>query len=264
MAFARFVKPAGGWRWAVLGAIAGIVLALVAYMPAYWLTAALRSASGDHLRLLNARGTVWNGSATVVLASGTKGTEAVVLPGRVGWHLRPHWGSLDIALDLPCCAAQPIRLLAVTTSEGVRIVWHDSRSVWPAAMLAGLGTPWNTLRLEGLLALQTESFITQWQGAQLRLMGRVTLDATEMSSRLSTLKPLGSYQLVVEGESASSLLLTTQADSSLLLEGSGRWTGTALHFNGTASAAPGREEVLSNLLNIVGRRQGARSIITLG
>ncbi|MCY1531269.1 hypothetical protein D9M68_664890 [compost metagenome] len=42
------------------------------------------------------------------------------------------------------------------------------------------------------------------------------------------------------------------------------WSGTALRFNGEASAAPGREDALSNLLNIIGRRDGARSIITLG
>ncbi|MDR2001360.1 MAG: type II secretion system protein N [Zoogloeaceae bacterium] len=257
-------KPVNGWRWAAAGAVVGVIAALVAYAPAHWLAAALRSASDDHLRLLDTRGTIWNGSAAVVLASGVDGTEAVALPGRAGWQLRPRWGSLDVALELPCCAAQTIGFLAAPTGEGVRLVWRDGRSVWPATMLAGLGAPWNTLRLEGRLALQTQSFITQWQGAQLRLTGRATLDAEGMSSRLYTLKPLGSYRLALEGESAASLLLTTQADSSLLLEGSGRWTGTALHFSGAASAAAGREEVLSNLLNIVGRREGARSIITLG
>ena len=37
-----------------------------------------------------------------------------------------------------------------------------------------------------------------------------------------------------------------------------------MRFDGEASAAPGREDALSNLLNIIGRRQGARSLITLG
>ncbi|RYY92801.1 MAG: type II secretion system protein N, partial [Comamonadaceae bacterium] len=42
------------------------------------------------------------------------------------------------------------------------------------------------------------------------------------------------------------------------------WNGRALRFDGEASAAPGREDALSNLLNIIGRRDGARSLITLG
>jgi general secretion pathway protein N len=37
-----------------------------------------------------------------------------------------------------------------------------------------------------------------------------------------------------------------------------------LRFSGVASAQPERVEALSNLLNIVGRRDGARSIITVG
>jgi general secretion pathway protein N len=37
-----------------------------------------------------------------------------------------------------------------------------------------------------------------------------------------------------------------------------------LQFSGVASAAPDREAALSNLLNIIGRRNGARSIITIG
>ncbi len=37
-----------------------------------------------------------------------------------------------------------------------------------------------------------------------------------------------------------------------------------LHFQGTASAAPEQQEALSNLLNIIGRRDGARSIIQVG
>jgi general secretion pathway protein N len=40
--------------------------------------------------------------------------------------------------------------------------------------------------------------------------------------------------------------------------------GQRLHFQGEASASPERETALSNLLNILGRRQGPRSIISFG
>jgi general secretion pathway protein N len=35
-------------------------------------------------------------------------------------------------------------------------------------------------------------------------------------------------------------------------------------FSGQASAAAGAEAALNNLLNIIGRRQGARSVISIG
>jgi general secretion pathway protein N len=37
-----------------------------------------------------------------------------------------------------------------------------------------------------------------------------------------------------------------------------------LRFRGEATAAEGDEGALDNLLNIIGRRQGARSVISIG
>jgi len=50
----------------------------------------------------------------------------------------------------------------------------------------------------------------------------------------------------------------------LLLSGQGQWQGTRLQFRGEASAVPEHAAALSNLLNIIGRRQGARSLLSLG
>ena len=50
----------------------------------------------------------------------------------------------------------------------------------------------------------------------------------------------------------------------LLLQGNGQWVGGQLRFRGDAQAAPGREEALANLLNIIGRRQGPRSLLHIG
>jgi general secretion pathway protein N len=38
---------------------------------------------------------------------------------------------------------------------GGKIQVSDSQTQWPAALLAGLGTPWNTLQLDGALLLST-------------------------------------------------------------------------------------------------------------
>jgi len=40
--------------------------------------------------------------------------------------------------------------------------------------------------------------------------------------------------------------------------------GQRLRFTGEASAAEGQEASFDNLLNILGRRQGARSLLSLG
>ncbi len=257
-------RLSGGWRWALLGALLGAVFTVVLNAPARWLAAALDKASAGHLLLTHARGTVWNGNAGVVLASGAGGAESISLPANMQWTLRPRWGGFSATLDLPCCTTEPLGLRASPRAGGLLLTLQDSRSNWPAALLAGLGTPWNTLRLDGILSLSTRTLALQWEGRRLAITGGATLQANDISSRLSTLRPMGSYQLTLEGGEAPSLLLVSREGSSLRLDGSGRWTGTALRFSGEASAAPGSEAALSNLLNIIGRRDGARTLITLG
>ena len=256
--------PTAGWRWALAGALLGAVLTLSFYAPARWLAAGLADVTGNQLQLINARGTVWNGQAGVVFSSGARGAESISLPGTLSWTLRPGWGAVNAAFTLPCCAPQPLRLQVRPRAGGALLAWGDGRSNWPAAMLSGFGAPWNTLKPEGMLELSTQAFAMEFKGRTLGLAGRATLDATDISSSLSTLRPMGSYRVALEGGAAPTLLLTTREGSSLQLSGSGRWNGTAMRFDGEASAAPGREDALSNLLNIIGRRQGTRSLITLG
>jgi general secretion pathway protein N len=252
-----------GWRWAAVGAAIGMALAASLYAPARWLAAGLAQWTDGHLQLVNARGTVWNGSAGLVFTSGSSGAEAISLPGSLGWRLRPRWDGVSASLDVSCCADKALEFSARPRADGLELDWRDGQSRWPAALLAGFGAPWNTLRLEGVLDVSMQSFSLRWSGPTLAVAGRANLDASDISSSLSTLKPMGSYRVALEGGPTPTVLLTTQ-DGSLQLSGSGRWNGSALHFDGEASAAPGREDALSNLLNIIGRREGARSLITLG
>jgi len=257
-------SPRGhGWRWALAGALLGGLLTLLLWAPARWLATLLHEQSGGRLVLVNPRGTVWNGVAGVVFSSGAGGADSVSLPGALTWTLRPTWRGLTARLDLPCCTSTPIGLLAQPGTQSLQLRLDDGRSRWPAALLTGFGAPWNTLKPEGVLDLSTQGLQLRLGAQQLAFDGRAMLDATDISSSLSTLRPMGSYRVVLEGGNAPSLLLTTR-DGSLRLSGSGRWTGSALRFSGEATAAPGREDALSNLLNIIGRRDGARSIITLG
>ena len=74
---------------------------------------------------------------------------------------------------------------------------------------------------------------------------------------------MGSYRITLLGGATPTLQLDT-LEGSLQLTGNGQWVGSRLRFTGEASAAPEREAALANLLNIIGRRSGARSIITIG
>lgn len=248
---------------ALAGAAVGALIAIVVFAPASWLAARIEGATGGRVQLLQPLGTVWNGSAGLALTGGAGSRAALALPGAVRWKLRPDWSGLRAQVDATCCTSQPLRLHFSPRWGGGHLTLADGRSQWPAALLAGLGTPWNTVQPEGALVLSTEGLSVEWIKGRLTLAGQARLDANGLSSRLSTLKPMGSYRLTLDGGATPRLSLET-LEGSLQLSGRGEWAGSNWRFRGIAQAAPDRAAALSNLLNIIGRRDGERSIITIG
>ena len=283
-----------GRRWALWGAALGVLLGGVVAAPAQWLAGALGDLTGGRLLLAQARGSLWSGSALVVLTGGPGSRDAATLPDRLHWELRPTWRGLRLQLSQACCLVGQVPLLwqpawagytlslagpagsdtgpaasaapaaspsAAPTPGGAQI------GHWPAAWLAGLGTPWNTLQLGGSLHLSSSGIALQSVRGRMLLDGALTLDLRDIASRLSPLPALGSYRVGVQGRDsagqAAQMSLRT-LDGALQINGSGQFTGTGLRFRGQAQAAPGQEAALANLLNIIGRRQGALSVISIG
>jgi general secretion pathway protein N len=251
------------WAWAAGGALLGLGLALVLFAPAAWLAGALERVTGEQVLLADVRGTVWAGSARLVLTGGRGSTDAAALPGRVAWNLAPRWDGVAAALRAECCTRGAIPLRARWRWGGFTLQVGDSSSEWPASVTAGLGTPWNTLQFDGDLRLTTRGLSVEWATGRRVIAGQAELVALRVASRLSTLRPMGSYRITVQGGTPATLRLET-LEGSLQLSGTGQWVGERLRFRGEASAAPEREAALANLLNIIGRRSGARSLITIG
>lgn len=256
--------PLAPWRWAAAGAVVGLVVATVVFAPARWLAAVVEQMSDQRVSLAGAHGSVWNGASQLVLSGGTGSGAGVALPGQIQWRIRPSWTGLQLTIQADCCTPQPLQLQVHASGLAqARATLADGRSQWPAGLLSGLGTPWNTIQLQGQLEASTRDLTVEWSQGRLALGGQLQLDALNVSSRLSTLSPMGSYRIQLQGGPEPRLQLAT-LDGALQLSGQGEWLGQRLRFRGEASAAPERVEALSNLLNIVGRRDGARSIITVG
>ncbi|MFX8887381.1 hypothetical protein ABTM83_20315, partial [Acinetobacter baumannii] len=73
----------------------------------------------------------------------------------------------------------------------------------PAGLLAGLGTPWNTLQLGGSLRLSARELKLESVQSRWRQSGELQLDLLNMSSRVSTVAPLGSYRFTVTADPAN-------------------------------------------------------------
>ncbi len=249
--------------WSFIGGFLGVVMALMLFAPASWLSYVIEQNTQQHVRLVNASGTVWNGTAELVLTGGPNSRDSAQLPGHIHWQIMPSLTHVQTTLFAECCMDGALTVDFNFGWKKGSIKIQDGQIRLPAAILSALGAPWNTLGLQAEITLNQQALELQWLGQQVLMQGQFNIFINQASSKLSTIKPLGSYAVVIKGGSIPSLHLST-TEGSLILSGSGQWSGNRLRFSGEASATPEREQALGNLLNIIGRRSGSRSIITLG
>ena len=257
-------------RWAIAGALLGALLGVVVFAPAAWLAQALASATGERVLLADARGTLWSGSAVLVLTGGPGSRDASALPGRLGWTLGWRGSAFDLLVTHACCLNGSVALQLRPGFGRIQATLLPTAGwvgQWPSAWLGGLGTPFNTLQLGGVARLLSPGMTVEAVQGRWRIDGQADLEMIGVSSRLSTLPTLGSYRLRVSGDAANAgstqLNLTTQ-EGALQLSGAGTAGAGPLRFRGEARAQAADEAALSNLLNIIGRRDGARSVISIG
>ena len=271
-ALARTTPTNHSPRWAWLGACLGLLVGLVTQAPAQWLAHGVEQASAGRVLLKYPQGTVWQGSAQWTLSDGQPNTKAsansdVALPTRLHWQLGTQWSqshglALELRLQSDCCITQPLSVSIAPAWRGVTVHVADHHSNWPAHWLVGLGAPWNTLQLDGQLRIHTQALVLAVHSGVAQLSGQAELQVMQLSTRLSTLRPLGNYRVLMRGGDTIAISLDT-LDGSLLLQGQGQWLKQRLLFKGEASAQPEFEATLSNLLNILGQRRGAKSIMEL-
>lgn len=251
--------PRTGLAW-----LLGVCLATVFFAPAEWLAQLLASTTDGRMQLLQVRGTIWQGSGQWVLSDGHGGHTALALPQRVHWQIKPVWpGALQLSLQADCCTRTPWVWEWQPGLEGGHIRLQAHTSHWPLAWLSGLGAPLNTIGLQGQVRLQHADMQWSWRAGQASLQGSGDITLHNVSSDLSTLKPLGDYALTLQGGTQTMLQLRS-LQARLQLQGSGGWRDGRWYFNGEAQAESGFEEVLGNLLGVLGQRQGQKAIFQLG
>lgn len=248
--------------WLIAGT-AAVLLTVLAFCPASWMTVILEKQTAGKLTLGDAQGSLWQGSAFIGGAPGGNEPVTPLLPGRFAWSLSPLLllGRVHLRLDNPAALANPVEL------SGSFSEWQINASALtlPAERLAGLGAPLNTLQPSGVMQLAWGPLLLVRSGQQLALTGKLTLDMQEMASRMSPVKPLGSYLLNMDWQGDHAGVRLTTARGALVLNGTGAIRQNRLQFSGTAEAAAGQEERLANLLNLLGQRRqiGDKNVIAL-
>ena len=291
-------------RLAIVGAAIGLVVGIVASLPASLLANAVASATNDTFLLAEADGTIWSGSAITVLTGGANSHDASVLPTRLEWTLRPRWNGLSLHLTQDCCLAHGMDLSVRRTLEAwqIDVISPDERDKpvappekvtpgagsadaaalasatplgqWPMGWLEGRGFPWNSIHPGGVLTLSTHNLSFALKGGHWSTLGSVQVEIRQASSRMSTLDSLGTYRVLIQpdpstqikpGDGATrSLVWISTLAGPLMIDGRGLIGATGVRIRAEAHAATGAEGALDSLLNLIGRRNGALSVISIG
>jgi len=251
-----------GLGWLLVVALA-IALTVFVFLPASWLGSIVERQTGGRLTLGDAQGTLWNGSAFVGGAPGEGGAVTPLLPGRFSWRLSPLVlvGRVDMQLENPQALAQPVSITGSWSQWQV----SEGQLLLPAEGLAGLGAPLNTLVPSGVLRLSWNRLDLVRQPNSVTVTGRTTLSMNDMGSRMAPIKPLGSYEMMMDWRGQQADLVLRTVRGALLLSGNGTLQNGRLRFSGQASAADGYEETLGNMLNLLGQRRmvNGKNIIAL-
>lgn len=248
--------------WSVVVALS-VLLTMAAFLPATWLGQVVEKQTGGRLTLGDAQGTLWRGSAFVGGAPGPSGAVTPLLPGRFSWRLSPLalLGMVDMELSNPDALTGPVKVTGSWSD------WQVSAGALrlPAEALAGLGAPLNTIAPSGTMQLEWTQLALARDKNMVAVSGRTTLDMQDMSSRLSPIKPLGSYRMAMDWRGKDAQLLLSTVRGALVLEGTGAIENGRFRFSGQASAGEGYEETMGNLLNLLGQRRmvNGKKIIAL-
>ena len=244
------MKRASLWLLTIL---LSAVVTLLVCLPASWLGALVERQTGGRLTLGDAQGTLWRGSAFIGGAAGGNGPVTPLLPGRFAWQVSPLalFGMVELRLENSEALAQPV------TFRGGWRQWQLSPSalLLPAEGLSGLGAPLNTIAPAGTMQLTWTALELAAAGGAVSVNGRTTLEMTDMASKLSSVRPLGSYALALDWHGQQAQLTLSSVKGPLLLSGSGSLDQGRLQFSGQAQAAAGYEDTLANLLNLLGQRR---------
>ena len=272
-------------RQGLLFAALAVMLVLVALTvflwsaPASWADAIVSQATSGRVRLAEAQGKLWAGTAKIALVdpssigntlTNTSSTPAnpssksstalsgVVIPGRCRWDLAALpllIGNVRLQLQFDNMAS-PVFLLG----DRAKLTGSAGALDLPAVRLDRLGSPWNTIQPNAALSVKWDAFVLE-QG---QFVGKAALTVSQVGSALTTINPLGSYRIDLDSTAQKAALVMVTLNGPLQLDGQGDWTAqTGLRFTAYAQAQA-EQAKLQPLLGLLGKREGDRTVIRLG
>jgi general secretion pathway protein N len=239
--------------------LATYALGLLVMAPASLLDAALAQASDGRLRLAGAQGSRWSGSGQIEMRAAGSRTGAKSA-GQAGVAKSLPWRFLPLSLlgGHAACEVQfgQTGKPFVVAASWSRIDIADADLDLPAKAL-GLAVPkLAALTLTGDMLLHVAYLSIDKQGVK----GDATLQWRTAGSALTSVSPLGDYELRLEDRGAAVHVSLRTLQGPLQLDGQGSWaSGGRPAFLATARISPQHIEQLAPLLRLIAIERGEGS-----
>lgn len=239
------------WRSVIASggvALGAYVLFLLVLAPASLLDAGLQHATDGRLRLAQAQGTLWSGTGVLEIRSAT-GRDGV--GKNLAWVLQPRSlprGRLEFAVNLDHRAPPfPLHLSA----GGIELSNMDF--TLPASTL-GIAVPRIApIGLRGDLAVH----VTKFSSLDDSLSAHAVVTWKDASSALTSVAPLGTYQLLIDGNDGLLAAVLQTNSGPLQLQGTGSWRGSGpLMLSATARVDAQHRAQLAPLLRLIAIERG--------
>lgn len=246
----HFTLPKNWWRYLLLG-FTLYLLFLIINIPATWAAWGTAKATGRSVILSSPVGTLWRGKAELLISLPNTSPQKL---GQVGWRLNPLWlatGRIGLTLSFLDSEIQG-KGQAYVGFQHTKV--SDSKFILPASYVAELYAPAKLIAPQGQIWVTVKALEFREDGAK----GQATLHWKQAASSLSSVQPLGDYQLNIKAADKKADIELSTLGGSLELKGSGKWdinTSGMMVFNGTAVARQQADE-LQPLLQLMGTDGG--------
>ena len=249
-----------GLRIVFLGLLLGIVFSYTIHFPAFWLSEILKKNTEGHLFLEDTQGSLWNGSARLILSDTHE--RAVILPGRIHWNMYLIESAAQLDFSFDCCSSEPIHITFSYDQGSLTTKINGTVQSLPASIFSGLGHPWSSLRPQGRIQIRFDhlGIISPISGAAIQPTGSAFINVTDLCSSLSLSCPLGNYSITyvaskskISAKNSPGSLLEISLDAHRI---SSQW-----HASGFIQANERAGDSLNTLLTLFGTRQGHQTMI---
>lgn len=240
-------------KWIVVGGIGLTVAAIVvSQLPLKWFQSTISRSTQCKILLSDPMGSIWQGSTAIGFSEpaidGKSCRPALAVTERI------HWTS-DCSLWRFACKLRIetpalVKPLQVEVRPG-SVTLQGNEARLPAEILEVIGAPWTLLHPRADFGIRWSDLVF----SEGKNTGNIRASLSDLSSPISQIKPLGSYEIQATLANADLTYALTTSKGPLLLNAQGT-LGSSATGQGEATATPEMQEALTGLLNLIGRRQG--------